>query len=122
MSLPESYHKLIVYQKSRELILQTYLLTKLYPKSEEYVLVPQMRRAAISIDANIVEGYSKHSTKELRRFLNISISSATELEFFINLSLDLNYITEKNHKSITNLLIEVKKLLYSFRRALKTKV
>ncbi len=77
-----------------------------------------MRRAAISVGANIVEGYSKHSTKEFRRYLDISIGSVTELEFFIELSYELGYIKQLQYQSTNNLIVEVKKLLYSFRKSL----
>lgn len=115
----QSYHKLIVYQKSKDLILLIYSLTKTFPKHEQFVLLPQMRRAAISVGANIVEGYSKHSTKDFRRFLDISIGSITELEFFVELSRDLNYINDKDYQSSSDLILEVKKLLYSFRKSLE---
>lgn len=77
-----SYEKLFVYPKSLELVITIYKITKKYPKEEMFVLVPQMRRAAISIVANIVEGYSKTSKKEFVRFLDISRGSLNELEFF----------------------------------------
>lgn len=79
----QGYEKLIVYQKSFGLVLATYKLTKGYPKEELFVLAPQMRRAAISITANIVKGYSKTSRKELIRFLDISKGSINELEYIL---------------------------------------
>lgn len=60
----KSYHKLLVWQKLRELLLLTYQLTNLLPKSEEFGLKPQMRRAVVSSISNFVEGYLKASTKE----------------------------------------------------------
>jgi four helix bundle protein len=88
------YHKLVVFQKAKGLVLLTYKLTKKYPKEEQFILLPQMRRAVISIVANIVEGYSKHSTLDFARFLDIAIGSSTELELYFEMSLDLGYITE----------------------------
>ena len=118
MSLPEvGYHKLIVYKKSKELVIYLYKLTAKFPREEQYVLLPQMRRAGISVLANIVEGYSKSSRKEFARFLDISIGSASELEIFLDLSKDLGYMNKDN--KISELLIEVKKMLYSFRKSLK---
>lgn len=122
MQLPEiqkSYHKLIVYQKAFGLLLLTYKLTKQLPKSEQYILLPQIRRAAISIVANIVEGYSKSSTKEFIRFLDISKGSLTEVELYFELCLKLNYFDDKDYEEAQNLLIEVKKLIYSFQKTLR---
>src|SRR3989304_7932120 len=105
------YKKLIVYQKSKELVLFVYSITREFPKNEQYVLLPQMRRAVISVMANIVEGYAK-SRKEIIRFLSISIGSLTELEIYFDLCLELNYLKQNEYNKGYNLLIEVKKLLY----------
>ena len=124
--LPEtkrkSYHKLTVYQKAKELVLLTYKLTKDFPREERYVLVPQMRRSAISIVANIVEGYIKKSKKEYARFLDISIGSSTELGFYFELSVDLDYSSGQDLERVNALLTEVKKLLYSYQRSLRASV
>ncbi|MCL4382813.1 four helix bundle protein [Patescibacteria group bacterium] len=116
---PKSYHKLIVYQKAKELVIATYELTGEFPKEERFVLLPQMRRAAISVAANIVEGYAKNSKKEFSRFLDISIGSISELEVFFEISLNLNYLTKESHNTMSTLIQEVKKLLYSFQKSLK---
>lgn len=116
----QSYHKLKVYQKAKELVLMAYLLTKKYPADEKYTLVPQMRRAVISVVANIVEGYSKNSRKDFARFLNISIGSATELNLYLELSLELRYINDTDFAKAYNLLLEVRKMLYKFQSTLKT--
>lgn len=113
------YQKLIVYQKAKQLVLFTYKITKAFPKEEIYVLVPQMRRAVISIIANIVEGYTKHSRKEFARFLDISLGSAGELGLFFEISLDLKYMNKIEYEKVNGLLTEVNKLLYSFRRSLR---
>jgi four helix bundle protein len=113
------YEKLIVYQKSFELVIITYKITKTYPKEEQFVLVPQMRRAAISVVANIVEGYSKTSRKELNRFLEISKGSINELELFFKVSNKLQYFDKIKFEQIITLIIEVKKLLYGYQKSLK---
>ncbi|MEK7550804.1 MAG: four helix bundle protein [Patescibacteria group bacterium] len=118
----KGYHKLIVYQKSLDLLLLTYKLTKKLPKEELYILLPQIRRAAISIVANIVEGYSKSSTKEFIRFLDISRGSLTEIELYFELCLKLGYFTNQEFDDAQNLLIEVKKLIYSFQKSLRARV
>lgn len=121
-SLPmqkQSYRKLTVYQKAKELVLLVYRLTRKFPAEEKYTLAPQIRRAAISILANIVEGYSKTSKKDFALFLGISIGSATELELYLELSLELRYLSKSDFKKANSLLIEVKKMLYSFQRRIK---
>lgn len=117
----QGYKKLILYQKSKELVLLIYKLTKSFPKTEQYVLVPQIRRSAISVAANIVEGYAKKSTKEYIRFLDISIGSVTELELFLELSFELKYFDTMKFSETNGLLIEVKKLLYSYQKSLRVK-
>jgi len=91
------YHKLIAFQKSKQLVLLIYKLTKIFPKEEQFSLVSQMRRAVISIIANLVEGYSKSSSKEYSRFLDIAIGSANELKIYLEISLDLNYLNVNNY-------------------------
>lgn len=111
------YRKLVVYQKSKGLVLLIYRITSSYPKSEVYSLVDQMRRAAISVPANVIEGYSKESPAEYARFLTISIGSLAELEFFIEISLDLKYLDSDNSSKVNDLTYEVKRLLYGCRKA-----
>lgn len=115
----KSYHKLIVYQKSKDLILFTYKITRAFPSDERFILVPQMRRCSISIAANVVEGYSKSTPKDFARFIDISIGSINELEFFFEIALELKYINSRNYKISEEKIIEVKKLLYSFQRSLR---
>ncbi|KKQ92181.1 MAG: S23 ribosomal protein [Candidatus Woesebacteria bacterium GW2011_GWA2_40_7] len=117
-----SYKKLIIYQKAKSLVLITYRLTSDFPKTEIYTLVPQMRRAAISIMANIVEGYSKGTSAEYARFLTISIGSLTELEVYLDVCLDLHFISQLEFEKSFGLLIEVKKLLYSSRRTVRERI
>jgi len=92
----KSYRKLILWQKFKDLLLVTYKLTEKLPKSEEFVLKPQMRRAVISIISNFVEGYLKASTKEKRHFMEISETSFLELEAQSEACLILNYWTQKD--------------------------
>jgi four helix bundle protein len=121
--LPVSgYKKLFVYQKSKELVLTIYRLTAKYPRSETYSLVDQMRRSAVSVPANLIEGYSKESSAEFARFLTISIGSLAELEFYIELSLDLKYIDQDNSQKVYSLIYEVKKLLYGTRKAVRLRI
>ena len=78
--LEKGYHKLIVWQKFQSLLLCTYTLTDKLPKTEEFGLRSQMRRAVVSVLSNFVEGYLKKSSKEKLRFMEIAETSLFELE------------------------------------------
>lgn len=111
----------MAYQKARELVIGVYKITDKYPSHELYNLTSQTRRAAISIAANIVEGYAKKSTKEYLRFLDIAIGSAAETEVHLDIAHELGYIKENNFDRINDLLSEVKKLLYTYIKSLRAK-
>lgn len=75
-----THKELVVWQMSMDLAVDVYYITKNFPKSEEFGLTSQMRRAVVSIPSNIAEGYGRGSRNELRHFLEVSSSSASELE------------------------------------------
>lgn len=85
----QSYKELRVWQASRELVKDIYLLCTWLPKSEQYGLSSQMQRAAVSIPSNIAEGYRRNNKGEYIQFLGISAGSAAELETQIILCSDL---------------------------------
>ena len=115
----ESYKDLIVYQKAYQLALKIYRFTNNFPKTEIYGLVSQMRRAAISIPANIAEGYRRKNRKEYIQFLNIAFGSAGELETQISLSHDLEMLHENDFIELQCLNEDVSKLLYKLIKSLK---
>lgn len=116
------YKKLALYQKAKQLVLSIYRLTSKFPKTETFTLVPQMRRATISILANIVEGYSRETSAEYARFLTISIGSITELEVYVDISYELDFITKNEVDKINGLILETKNLLYGSRKAVRAKI
>lgn len=116
------YKKLFVYQRSKELVLLIYKITNNFPKSESYSLIDQMRRAVVSVAANLIEGYSKESSAEFARFLTISIGSLAELEFYIELSVDLKYLDKPEADEVLVKIYEVKKLLYGTRKAVRARI
>ena len=116
------YKKLALYKKAKNLVLLIYATTSDFPKTEIYTLVPQMRRAAISVLANIVEGYSRESSAEYARFLTISIGSITELEVHVDISFELGFIERETLDKINKLIIEVKTLLYGSRKAVRVRI
>ena len=116
------YKKILVWEKSHQLTLEVYKLTKLFPKDELFGIVSQIRRASSSVPANIVEGNSRGSTKEFKRFLFQARGSLTETVYFLELSKDLNYICENDFERLYNLATEVGKMLNSLITKLKEKL
>jgi len=99
------FEKLNVWQNSRELTKNIYLLTKSFPQDEKFGIVSQMRRSAISISSNIAEGSSRKTVKDQAHFYTIAFSSTIELLNQLILSLDLEYIQDE-HYSLLRLNIE----------------
>jgi four helix bundle protein len=110
------YKDLKVWQKADELALQVYDITKRFPKDEMYGLTSQLRRAALSIPTNIVEGYARKGDKELARFMSISIGSLAEVEYLLSFSKRLGYLEEAKYNKTEKLRSEVGSLLWSFYR------
>ncbi len=107
----KSYNELIVWQKSYQVVLEVYKVSKKFPKEELFGLVSQMRRSSVSIPSNIAEGSARAGTKEFLQFLRIAYGSGAELETQLLLCKDLNLINEKEYITINLLLTEVMKML-----------
>lgn len=114
-----SFEDLIVWQKAHLFVLDIYKKTKLYPKEELFALTSQYRRAAISIAANIAEGYGKKSSKDKLRFYNIAEGSINECKYYIILSKDLQYVNEQDSDQLYKNLTVVQKMLFSYSRSLQ---
>ena len=96
-----SYKELDVYKESYSLALQVHQMTQKYPEYEKYEMGGQLRRAAISIPMNISEGYGKKdSSLDFKRFLRMSLGSCNEVQVLLDLSKDLGYITDEQHKEM----------------------
>ncbi len=122
MTSQKGYKNLIAWQKSVDFISQVYETTKLYPKEELYGLTNQIRRSAVSIAANLAEGYGRSSRKEYINFISIAIGSATELETLLIISKKLNFIESDNYYLLENNLQEILKILFKLRSSLKSKI
>lgn len=105
------FKNLIVYQKSKELVKQVYALLKQFPDDERFALCGQMRRAAISVPSNIVEGMARLSTKDQSHFLNIAYGSLMEVLAQLDVACDIGYITQDEFQHIENLIDIEAKLL-----------
>lgn len=108
----KSYKNMIVWQKSIDLVKQIYKVTGKYPKSEQFALVNQIRRAVVSIPSNIAEGYGRRSHKEYIQFYSIAYGSALEVETQLVISRELGYINQRAFDYVSGILTEVIKMLY----------
>jgi len=110
----ERWQKLDVWKLADELAYQTYLNTRGFPKEEIYGLTSQLRRAALSVPTNIVEGYSRKGDKELSRFLNISIGSMAEVKYLVYFAHRLGYLQDAEYTELTNGYDKLGKSLWRF--------
>ncbi|MDP2631502.1 MAG: four helix bundle protein [Candidatus Uhrbacteria bacterium] len=94
------YHDNFLWQRSDAFVKLTYAFTKDFPKEELYGIISQLRRAALSVPLNVVEGNARSSTKELIRFLIIARGSLAECSYLLELSRDLGYLSEEKYNNI----------------------
>ncbi|WP_379086177.1 four helix bundle protein [Pedobacter sp. UC225_65] len=109
----QNFKELKVWQKAHLITLSIYQASAKFPKEEVYSLTNQLRRASASIPANIAEGCGKNTQLDLANYLNISLGSANETEYFLILSKDLNYLSEEQFSILSNDINEVKAMLIS---------
>lgn len=95
-----NYEKLTIWQDGIELVKSIYLLTGNFPKEELFGLTSQIRRAAVSVPANIAEGHGRATKKEFRQFLIISKGSLQELNTLLNIARVLNYIKDNEYEKM----------------------
>jgi len=88
------FRQLRAWETSHQLVLRVYQMTRDFPRSELYGLVSQMRRAAVSVPANIAEGFKRRGLLEKIRFYNIAEASLEELKYYFILVKDLDYVSE----------------------------
>jgi four helix bundle protein len=114
-----SFEDLIVWQQAHAFVLKAYTTTSFFPKEELFCLTSQLRRAAVSVAANIAEGYRKTSVKDKLRFYNISEGSLDECKYYIILSRDLHYINLPEYTEMYDLITSVSRLLTAYCKGLK---
>jgi four helix bundle protein len=115
----KDFKKIKVWQKAHDLTLDIYKITRRFPKEELYGLTSQIRRGASSIPANIAEGCGRSGDAELSRFLQIAMGSASELEYHLLLAHDLGLLSVQSFNSLSNDVMEIKRMLASFIKKLK---
>ena len=113
------FHKLGIWQRSHQLTLDVYKVSKSFPKDELFGLTSQVRRAASSIPTNIAEGCGRASNKDYAHFLQIAIGSASEVEYELLLAHDLEYINDEAFNKLTSETIAIRKMIIKYQSELK---
>jgi four helix bundle protein len=113
------FRELKVWHKAHQLVLGIYNATKSFPREETYGLTSQVRRAAVSVPANIAEGCGRDTTRDFARFLKIAMGSASELEYLLVLAGDLAFLDPSQTKQLENDTTEVKRMLTALIRRLE---
>ncbi len=116
-----SHTELTVWQKSVDFVVCLYSLTKKFPSSEQFNLVSQMQRSAVSIPSNIAEGYARKTRKEFIYFLRIAYGSSAELETQIEITYRLDLLADLEYTSLREKLTEIRKMLNKLISTLSTK-
>ena len=117
----KSFKDLKVWQRSYQLCLEIYKITKGFPGEEKYGLTSQLRRVAVSVPSNISEGYGRKTTPEYIQFLYIAYGSVCEIETQILLSGDLGYISNGRLEMLNEGIREVERILKALIRSLENK-
>jgi four helix bundle protein len=114
----KKFEDLVVWQKAHQLVIKIYRLSKMFPQGEIFGLTSQIRRAAVSVSANIAEGFKRATVGDKLRHFNIAQGSLEEVRYYLILALDLEYFDTRNlHEDLE----EVSRLLEAYMRALRTK-
>jgi four helix bundle protein len=116
-----SFRDLKVWQLGIEITEQVYNVSRTFPKEELYGLTSQLRRAAVSVPANIAEGHAGAFSKEYQRHLSIAIGSLAEVETYLDLCLRLSYGNPKMINELQKITTEERQMLRGLQRALRTR-
>lgn len=118
MNKIQTYEDLIAWKKAHALVLAVYSITRTFPKDELFGLTSQLRRAAVSITSNIVEGFKRHSNTEKIRFYNISESSCEEVHYQLRLAHELSYSDTIYHREQAR---EISKIIAGLIKSIRSK-
>jgi four helix bundle protein len=114
------FRELIVWQKAHQLTLDLYIASRRFPSDERFGLTSQLRRAAVSIGANIAEGCGRETGKELARHLAIAGGSTSECECLLQIAVDLGFGEVEQCLSLIERTREVRRMLLAYRRYVET--
>ncbi|MBC2714673.1 MAG: four helix bundle protein [Desulfobacteraceae bacterium] len=122
IQLIKSYRDLEVWQKSMDLVVARYQLTKAFPKNETYGLASQLQRAAVSVPSNIAEGRQRQHSKEFLQYLSMAYASLAELETHVQISRRLNYIDEHQVNNGLDKTAEIGRMINGLRKSVKNRI
>jgi len=117
----KGFRKLLVWQRAHQLVLMVYKLTEKFPKHEMFGLTSQLRRAMVSVPANVAEGYGAGGKGQFGRYLDIAQGSLAEAEYYLILAQDLAYITSSQYEQSESLRAETGFLLHRLIESLNRK-
>ena len=115
----KDFRQLKVWEKSHQLALAIYKVTKDFPKEELYGLISQIRRSSMSIPTNIVEGCGRFTDADFARFLQMAMGSASETEYQLILARDLDFLPKDSYEKLHSEVEEVKRMLASLLKTLR---
>jgi four helix bundle protein len=115
------FKKLLVWQEAHLFVLDIYKISRLFPKQELFGLMSQIQRAAVSVPANIAEGSARNSRKEFLQFLFIAQGSLSEVEYYLELVKDIEYISKQQYLVLEEKRYRIGKLLHGLIVSLKSR-
>ena len=115
------FKELKVWQKSHQMVVEVYQMTRKFPPNERFGLIAQLRRSSASIPANIAEGCGRASDRDFSRFLSIAAGSASETEDHFLFAYELNYLEKKDYMILDQQINEIKRMLNAFIQKLTPK-
>jgi four helix bundle protein len=118
----KGFQDLEVWKKAHRVVLDVYRLTIQFPRTEQFGVISQLRRAAYSIPANIAEGSGRRSTRELLHFLALSNGSLEELRYFLLLSRDLRYLSPPDYERLQGDLKSIAEMLEALAQSLRRRL
>jgi four helix bundle protein len=117
-----NYRDLEVWKHSHKLTLELYEVSRKFPKEEMFGLTSQLRRAAISIGANLAEGCGRRTTAEFARFIRIAMGSASELDYHLLLCRDFKFLTNEIYDRMSKELVRIRKMLSALLASVETQM
>ncbi|MDO6803833.1 four helix bundle protein [Wenyingzhuangia sp. 1_MG-2023] len=115
-----NFKELTVWKESKEFSVLVYKATASFPKSEQYGLVNQLNRAAVSIPSNIAEGSGRETKKDFSRFIDMALGSSFEVETQLMIAFDLDFLDKDIFEGLIEKINQIQKMLYSFNKYLRS--
>ena len=112
-----NYRNLIAWQKAHELALKIYQSSENFPAKEVYGLTAQLRRAALSVPTNIVEGYNRSTHKDFLRFIDIALGSLAEVEYLVTFSSCMGFMSQEEAAPIQALVGETERIIRGLQKS-----